>query len=84
MDERSPDAFRSLRIRADPDVEISGCADMAMDCERMSPHDQKKCSLLLKERQDIVEVAIQTGSPSSLSALRTPERITRTGASLRG
>lgn len=84
MDERSPDPFRILRVRANPDVEISGRADMAVDCERMSPHDQEKRSLPLEERQDVQEVAIQTGSPSSLSAIRTPERITRTGASLRG
>ena len=50
----------------------------------MRPHDYEEHPLSLKKRQDVLEVAIQTGSPSSFSALRTPERMTRTGASLRG
>lgn len=84
MGKRSPNAFRILRVWADPEIEISGRANVAMDCEGMCSHDQKARTLSLKKRQDVLEVPIQTGSPSSPSAVRTPERMTRTGASLRG
>lgn len=84
MDEGIPDTFCILRIRADPDVEVTCRADMTMHREGMRSYDHEKCALPLEERQEISEIAVQMSSPSSPSASRTPDRITRTGASALG